>query len=120
MRKILLNKVIYCQTFVSPGIGATLHTFLLLSVLITELLPTLGYPINPTLICFLSECNFANCLNNWMSAPLPNGLVMDAWNAKVGKSFDKTLTHLAVAHVGIKSHLFNTKINCLCFLSFLI
>jgi hypothetical protein len=25
--------------------------------LMIELLPTLGYPINPTLICFLSECN---------------------------------------------------------------
>ena len=31
------------------AIGATLHTFLDLSVLITELLPTLGYPIKPTL-----------------------------------------------------------------------
>lgn len=27
IRKILLVKVIYCQTFVSPGIGATLQTF---------------------------------------------------------------------------------------------
>ena len=42
----------YCQTFVSPGIGATLQTLVFLRVLITELFPTFGYPINPTLICF--------------------------------------------------------------------
>ena len=29
--------------------GATLHTFLDLSVLMIELLPVLGYPMNPTL-----------------------------------------------------------------------
>lgn len=49
----------YCQTFVSPAIGATLHTFLLLSVFIMDDLPTLGYPMNPTEICFLSICSFA-------------------------------------------------------------
>lgn len=47
----------YMFTFVSPAIGATVQTFFFLSVLMTELLPTLGYPINPTLICFLSMCN---------------------------------------------------------------
>ena len=31
------------RTLVSPGIGAVLHTRFLRSVLITELLPTLGY-----------------------------------------------------------------------------
>ena len=35
-----INLVVY--TFVSPGIGATLHTFFDLRVLIMELLPTLG------------------------------------------------------------------------------
>ena len=30
------------QTFVSPAMGATLHTFLARSVLMMELLPTLG------------------------------------------------------------------------------
>ena len=28
IKKILLKRVMYCQTFVSPGMGATLHTFL--------------------------------------------------------------------------------------------
>ena len=37
------------NTLVSPAIGATLHTFFLRSVLMTELLPTFGYPMNPTL-----------------------------------------------------------------------
>lgn len=36
-------------TFVSPAMGATLHTFLERNVLIIELLPVLGYPMNPTL-----------------------------------------------------------------------
>ena len=40
---ILLNSVMYCHTLVSPGIGATLHTFFFLKVLITELFPTFGY-----------------------------------------------------------------------------
>jgi len=35
-------RVMYCQILVSPGIGATLQTFLRLSVLMIELLPTLG------------------------------------------------------------------------------
>jgi hypothetical protein len=46
--------VMYCHTFVSPGIGATLQLFFFTSVLMTLLLPTFGYPMNPTLICYLS------------------------------------------------------------------
>jgi hypothetical protein len=34
--------VIYCHTLVSPGMGATVHTFLALRVFIIELLPVLG------------------------------------------------------------------------------
>ena len=34
--------VTYCHTFVSPGTGATLHTFFDDSALMTEDLPTLG------------------------------------------------------------------------------
>jgi hypothetical protein len=34
--------VMYCQTLVSPAMGATLQTFFDLSALITELLPTFG------------------------------------------------------------------------------
>ena len=42
IKKIRLKRVMYCQTLVSPGIGATLQTFLLRSVLMIELLPTFG------------------------------------------------------------------------------
>ena len=42
--------VMYYHTFVSPGTGATLQTLPLLSVLITLLLPTLGYPTMPTVM----------------------------------------------------------------------
>ena len=34
--------VMYCQILVSPGTGATLHTFFFFSVLITLDLPTFG------------------------------------------------------------------------------
>ena len=44
IRNTFRNNVIYCHTFVSPGIGATLHTFFFFNVLMTELFPTLGYP----------------------------------------------------------------------------
>jgi hypothetical protein len=38
------------ETFVSPGMGATLHTFFAERVLMTLLFPTLGKPTKPTLI----------------------------------------------------------------------
>jgi hypothetical protein len=34
--------VMYCHTFVSPGIGATLHTFFFRRVFMTDDLPVLG------------------------------------------------------------------------------
>ncbi len=129
----------YCHTLVSPAIGATLHTFFFLNALMTELLPVFGYPINPTLICFRSLCSLPNCRKSWMRAPLPNGFVRLAWNAKVGCSWDKIAIHFCfklyrlfyilvklflkiftVIHVGTKSHLFNTKIMCLWLFSFCI
>lgn len=42
----------YCHTLVSPGTGAALQTAFFFNVLITLLLPTLGYPMKPTEICF--------------------------------------------------------------------
>lgn len=39
---ILFINEMYCQTFVSPGIGATVQTFFFFNVLIIELFPTLG------------------------------------------------------------------------------
>lgn len=59
------------RTFVSPGTGATRQTLPLLSVLITLLFPTFGYPTKPTEICFLSECSCENCLSSCMSEPFP-------------------------------------------------
>jgi len=50
----------YCQTFVSPGMGATVQTFFFRKVLIIDDLPVLGYPMKPTDICFRSECKEEN------------------------------------------------------------
>ena len=60
-----------------------------------EDLPVLGYPMNPTEICFLFACNVENCRNNVMREPFPKEFVMDAWNANVGYSDDSCLTHFA-------------------------
>lgn len=84
MRYILLVKVIYCQTLVSPGIGAALHTFFSFKVFITLDFPTFGYPTNPILIFFLSRWKISNCLNKFMRDPFPNGFVMDDLKAMVG------------------------------------
>lgn len=74
----------YCQTFVSPGIGATVATFLPLRVLMIDDLPVLGYPIRPTETCFLSAWSFENCRKRLITFPLPNGLFMEARKAAVG------------------------------------
>lgn len=71
-------------TFVSPGTGATLHTFPLFNVLITLDFPTFGYPTNPTLICFLSEWSCENWRRSWMREPLPKEWFGEAWKAMVG------------------------------------
>lgn len=57
--------------------------------------PVLGYPMNPTEICFRLECNEENCRNNVIKDPFPNEFVNDAWNASVGYSADNCFTHLA-------------------------
>merc|ERR1711939_228455 len=41
---------ISCTSFVQPGVGATAHALLRLSVLMSELLPTFGWPITPIVI----------------------------------------------------------------------
>ena len=76
--------VMYCQTLVSPGTGATLQTLPALRVLMTLDLPTLGYPMKPTEICFLSECSCENWRRSWMSEPLPKEWFGEAWKASVG------------------------------------
>jgi len=85
----------YCQILVSPGIGATVQTFFFLMVLMILDLPTLGYPMNPTEICFLSEWRTENCLKSWIRDPFPKELLMEAWNAMVGADNERCLTHRA-------------------------
>lgn len=46
--------------------------------------PVLGYPMNPTEICFLSEWREENWRRSEMREPLPKEFVIDAWNARVG------------------------------------
>lgn len=70
--------MIYYQTLVSPGIGAALHTLFYLKELITEDLPTLGYPTNPILIFFLSLWKLSNYLNKLIKEPLPKELLNEA------------------------------------------
>ena len=60
IRKMRRMRVMYCQTFVSPGMGATVQTFFLRNVLMTDDFPVLGYPMRPTETCFLSECRAEN------------------------------------------------------------
>src|SRR6185312_16173575 len=100
MRKMLRMRRTYCHTLVSPGMGATLQTFLAASVLMMEDLPTLGQPTKPTEICLRSACRRENWRRSWMRAPLPNGLVIDEWKASVGASWLSSLTQRAVAHTG--------------------
>lgn len=61
-----------------------MHTFFLRKVLMTEDFPVLGYPMNPTEICFRSECKEENCLSSWINEPFPKELLIEAWKAKVG------------------------------------
>ena len=57
--------------------------------------PVLGYPMNPTEICFRFECSEENCRNKVINEPLPKEFVNDAWNANVGYSEDNCFTHFA-------------------------
>lgn len=95
MRKIRRIRVIYCQTFVSPGIGATLQTFFLRRVLIILDLPVFGYPMSPTETCFRSLCRTENWRSSWMREPFPNEFVMEAWKARVGYSLERRRTQEA-------------------------
>ena len=61
IKLILFVMCIYYHTLVSPGIGAAIYIFKIplqtafaFKLLITLLLPTLGYPTNPILIFFFS------------------------------------------------------------------
>mmetsp|Transcript_247 Transcript_247/g.563 ORF Transcript_247/g.563 Transcript_247/m.563 type:complete len:233 (+) Transcript_247:1165-1863(+) len=106
-------RAMYCQILVSPGTGAALQTFFLFRVLITDDLPTLGYPIMPTVTCFLSLRRVLNCRSKFSKAFLPNGFVIEAWKASVGKSFIKIWIQRLETQVGTRSTLFSTSTMCL-------
>ena len=89
-----LVSVIYYQTLVSPGIGALLQTFFYFKELIMEDFPTFGYPMKPTLMCFLSLCKLSNYLSRLIKDPFPKGLFKEAWYASVGYSLLRYLSHL--------------------------
>lgn len=57
--------------------------------------PVLGYPMNPTEICFRFECSEENCLSKVISEPFPNEFVIEAWKASVGYSVESCFTHFA-------------------------
>lgn len=69
-------RVMYCQTLVSPGMGATVHTFFRRSVLMMDDLPVFGYPIKPTEICFREACSEENCRSSCIREPLPKEFVI--------------------------------------------
>lgn len=93
--------VMYCQTFVSPGIGAVVQTFFLRRVLIMLDFPVLGYPMKPTEICFREEWREENWRRREMSEPLPKEFVIDAWKARVGYSRERILTHFAYRRLSV-------------------
>merc|ERR1712226_424988 len=105
MSEIRLNKDTYCQIFVSPGMGATLQDFFDKSVFMTELLPTFGYPMTPTDICFLSSCSFPNCRRRLIRAPFPKACVMEAWKAIVGLTAASSPIQRLATQEGTKSTL---------------
>jgi hypothetical protein len=75
-------------------------TFFVRSALMTELLPTLGYPMNPTLMAFLSDRSRASWRSRLRSEPLPKGLVTLAWKASVGNSRDRVWSQRLVTQAG--------------------
>ena len=64
--------------------------------------------MKPTEICFLSEYRVENWRRSWMSEPLPNELLIDAWNAMVGCVLPRTLTQRAATQPGTRSTLLRT------------
>mmetsp|Transcript_26598 Transcript_26598/g.79030 ORF Transcript_26598/g.79030 Transcript_26598/m.79030 type:complete len:350 (+) Transcript_26598:1719-2768(+) len=61
----------------------------------------------------LSERSLASWRSSDSSAPLPNGLVIDAWNASVGNSRDRWCSQRLVTQLGTRSHLLSSSSRCL-------
>lgn len=81
--------------------GATVQTRFFRNVFMMDDLPVFGYPMKPTEICFREEWRVENCRSRVMREPLPKEFVMDAWNASVGYSLDKSRTHWACREIQI-------------------
>mmetsp|Transcript_22596 Transcript_22596/g.57454 ORF Transcript_22596/g.57454 Transcript_22596/m.57454 type:complete len:203 (-) Transcript_22596:345-953(-) len=60
-----------------------------------------------------SERSRASWRRRESSAPLPNGLVMDAWKARVGNSRDRVCSQRLVTQEGTRSHLLSSSSRCL-------
>lgn len=56
--------------------------------------------MRPTEICLREACKVENWRSKVMRLPLPKELVRLAWKARVGYSFDKSLTHCAYRKLG--------------------
>ena len=51
--------------------------------------------MKPTEICLRAEWREENWRRSWIKEPLPKELVMEAWKASVGYSFERARTHEA-------------------------
>lgn len=51
--------------------------------------------MKPTDICLRSECREENWRRSWIREPLPKEFVIEAWKARVGKSFERERTQAA-------------------------
>lgn len=98
------------SSLTTEGVSDDLHrklvfklTFFVRSVLMTDDLPTLGYPTNPTEMYFLSDLRRESCRSRLRRLPFPKGLVMLAWNARVGNSLLRYPSHLFVTQAGTYS-----------------
>ena len=63
---------------------------------------------------FPSLRRFPNWRSKFSKEFFPKGLVIEAWNAKVGNSFMSSWIHRLVAQVGTKSTLFTNSTTCFC------
>lgn len=68
---ICLSSFTSCTSLVKPGVADTPTALDLLRLLISELLPTFGYPMIPTLMDFLILCEREKFLRMFSNAPAP-------------------------------------------------
>jgi len=69
-----LSNFIYCSAFVHPGMLETSQALVLFKLLITLLLPTLGYPISPTVTALVDPYTLESCLISCTKCSAPIAL----------------------------------------------